>query len=197
MDIEHLRCMPSDVEYFVTWRSCDIQIKCKRKQFHLPWVLRCEPVDVSGFRGGLVVVMTVSGSLEGTVDNFMELSDEGLFTSLVVRYRVVLPGLNQPVVVLGTSVDPWGWVVGEVVVVVRWGVGAVTKRGITLLIRRNSIQLLENQSENSCWHFNNRQVTHLFSLQYRKQHHLQHTERGNTGAVFFYFWSVKFHSLAL
>lgn len=70
------------------------------------WVLRCEPVDVSGFRGGLVVVRTVSGSLEGTVDNFMELSDEGLFTSLVVRYRVVLPGLNQPVVVLGTSVDP-------------------------------------------------------------------------------------------
>lgn len=57
--------------------------------------------------------------MEGAVDNVIELSDDGPFTSLVARYTVVLPCLNHSLVVPGTFVDPRGWVVGEVVVVVR------------------------------------------------------------------------------
>lgn len=79
------------------------------RKFHSPLVLRCNPVDVTGFRGNLVDSVTVLGRLVGNVDNFdfMELSDEGPFSSLVVRYTV-LPCLNQSVVVFSTSVDPFG-----------------------------------------------------------------------------------------
>lgn len=63
---------------------------------------RCEPVDVTGSGGSPVGDVTIFGSLEGTADNFIELSDEGPLT----KYAVVVLCLNQPAVVLGPSVDP-------------------------------------------------------------------------------------------
>lgn len=67
--------------------------------------------------------------MEGAADNVIELSDEGPLTSLVGRYTVVLLCLKT-VVVPGTTVDPLGWVVGELVVVVPRGFVAVTERGL-------------------------------------------------------------------
>lgn len=63
--------------------------KYLRKEKHSPPVL-------------VTCVGSVTVSLEGTVDNIAELSDEGPCSSLVVRYAVVPPCEIQRVVV----VDP-------------------------------------------------------------------------------------------
>lgn len=123
----------------------------KWNQFNSPLVLRCEPV----------------GRLEGTVDKV----DEGPFMSLVARYVVVLSCLSQPVVVLCTSVDPWGWGV-----VTRVDFLAVTERRFTLLISRNSVQLTENICticrSPVCFLFSIRiQDTRLFTIYRKRKRH--------------------------
>lgn len=126
------------IYYFVILSPCSMKIINTWKEFDSLLLLRCGSVDETWF----TVDVNVFVWLVGTVGNFAELPVEGSFPPVDEEYTAVLP-----------CVDPWGWAVGELVVVVvgRSFVAVTREREDSPLISQNHIQFMENQIHDDIW----------------------------------------------